>query len=521
MTPRSKQIILWLVISISVLALLGMITPRVLSTYVEGEITERIYAHNGKVSKVTVDLFARSLWLHDLEWSSVPDTVNSFPHILRIHSIAVKRISLYQLIKNKTIHIREIVLDSGMVQPNSAIKRISETLESTFRRFECSSIVLNAVEVEIMTDTIVSLSARIDLQLKDIVVSFDTSNSLQYSIKNYEGTAYGIQLSRHEGMYGGTIRKLYISTHEGRIEFDSVLLIPNYTKYRFAQILGEQAGRLNISIPKLILEGVAFEKIPDSAFIVSKVSIRSLDLFSFKDKRVPFLRDYTIPLPMEGFLSAKWKVKIDTVQLLDSRIIIEEYPEKGDERTQITFSDVNALLTGLNNQKPENEENYAILKATGLLMGDGKIEAEFTLPLDGKSRYTAQGKITNFDLVKLNPVFVPIANIRIESGYLNILSFDFSYTDYVSKGKLDIDYAGLRLLVLKKNGPETNTFKTFVVNLFVKKDRDQSGSDARAVGVIDIERDRKRLIFNVWWKSILDGLKSSMTGGEKRNSRGK
>lgn len=516
MKPRKKRIILWIAILFTLFALIVVFAPRAITSYLEREIREKIYAHNGNVSQVDVDLFTRSFRLKNLEWSSVPDTLNPIPDILSIQAVAVKGISLYQLIWNKTIRIREIVLDTGMVQPNSTINRISETLESDFRRFTSPSIVLNAVQLKIMTDTIVSFSARIDLRLSDVAVQFDTANALRYSIQHYEGTARDIQLSRHEGMYGGKIKRLFFSTREGKIAFDSVLLIPNYSKYKFAQFLGEQAGRVNISIPSVTLEGIAFDQIPDSAFLVSRVIIRSMDLFSFKDKRLPFLRDFTIPLPMEGFVTSKWKIKIDTLQLLDSRITIEEYPEKGDERTRIIFSDVQATLAGLNNRIGKNETPYAVLKATGKLMDHGKIDALFHLPLDGKSSYTAKGTIVNFDLVKLNPVFVPIANIRIESGHLNVLAFDFRYTEFVSNGQLALDYKGLKLLVLKKDSPETNNAKSFILNLFVKKDRNQTAPDSKAVGIIDIDRDRKRLIFNVWWQSILDGLKSSMTGGEKQ-----
>jgi hypothetical protein len=59
--------------------------------------------------------------------------------------------------------------------------------------------------------------------------------------------------------------------------------------------------------------------------------------------------------------------------------------------------------------------------------------------------------------------------------------------------------------------------KTLFISFFVKKNRDQSGKNAKAVGIIDIERDRRRLIFNTWWKSILDGLQSSLLGHGKSN----
>ena len=220
---------------------------------------------------------------------------------------------------------------------------------------------------------------------------------------------------------------------------------------------------------------------------------------------------------MESFLNLSWKVKIDSILIGSSRITIEEFPKDGDEETLITFLDVNASLTGLNNRITKNENHYALLKATGLLMGSAKTHAEFQLPLDSKSAYTAKGKVSKFHLAELNPVFIPVANIRIESGYLNSLTFNFRYTEFNSKGELDIDYENLKLLSLNKNNSRTHELKTLFISFFIKKNRDQSGKHAKAVGIIDIERDRKRFIFNIWWRSILDGLRSTMLGHGKSN----
>jgi len=268
-----------------------------------------------------------------------------------------------------------------------------------------------------------------------------------------------------------------------------------------------------------LVEGVQFDSLRDSTFIASKILIESFDLFSFKDKRIPFLRNYTIPLPMESFLDFTWKIRIDSIVTTNSRITIEEFPEKGDELTRITFNEVNASLMHLHNRPTKTTSSFAQMEASAVLMGTGKVEASFTFPLDGESLYTAKGNFSKFDLVKPNPVFIPIANIRIESGMLNSLTFDFAYSETESKGKLDIDYEDLRLLGLNKNNPKTHDLKTFFINLVVKNNRDQSGRHAKVVGFIDIERDRKRLIFHVWWRSILDGLKSILGRSQKNKQK--
>ncbi len=512
MKSRKRILYRWVIILSSVL-LLVIVFALSITPYLENKITEKIYSQNGKISFLQLNLLNRSLLIKNLEWSSTPDSLNSAPHSLMINTLHVKGVSLYQLLAHKTIHVNEIILDSAKVQYNTNIKQPNQEKNvSKYRVFECNSITLNTIETQIMSDTIVTFSALVNVHLTDAAVRFDSNHAMQYSLKNSRGVIKSMNFSRDEGMYGGTIKQLSFNSQDQKIVLDSILLIPNFSKYKFAQYLGEQAGRLNISIPQLTLEGVEFDKLFDSTFVADKIVVQSFDLFSFKDKRIPFLRDYNIPLPMESFLDLSWKVKIDSILIKNSRITIEEFPEKGDELTKITFDEVNATFTGLNNRLFKNEEPYAVLRANGLLMGTGRIDAAFQFPLDSTSHYTVKGKVSNFSLAKLNPVFIPIANIRIESGNLNSLTFDFTYTEFVSKGKLDIDYEDLRLLGLNKNNGKTNEFKTFFISLFIKKNRDQSGENAKAVGIIDIERDRKRLIFNVWWKSILDGLKSSILG---------
>jgi hypothetical protein len=516
----SRILFIWVII-LSGSVLLVLVGSLSLSRYLEREIHEAINLQNGKVSSIQVKLWKRSLRINNLEWSSVPDSLNSSPHNFRCQTVLVKGISVYQLLANKTIRVNEIVLDSGKLRYNNSIKKIHQAYTSAYKVFECNTISLKTIEMHVMADTLVSFSALLTLRINDATVTLDSMNDVSYSAKNSFGNVRNINFSRHEGMYGGSIKKLFFNTREQKIIIDSVLLIPNFSKYSFAQFLGEQAGRLNISIPKLTLEGVAFDSLADSTFIASKISIESFDLFSFKDKRVPFLRDYTIPLPMEIFTNLSWKVKVDSILVTNSRITIEEYPAKGDERTSITFNDMNASFTGLNNRINENEHPYAQLNVNALLMNAGKIDAVFQFPLDATSPYTAEGNISRFSLAELNPVFIPIANIRIESGQLNSLTFDFKYTDRESKGKLDIDYENLRLLGLNKNNAETNNIKTFFINVLIKKNRDQSGVNAKAVGIINIERDRRRLIFHVWWRSILDGLHSSLVGQTKRTRQDK
>lgn len=483
-----------------------------ITRYLENEITEKISLNNGKVKSLKVDLLAKSLKVTDFEWNSIYDSIDKKRHTIKARSISLNRLSLYQLIAKKSIQFKELIIDSGYLEFDNTKDTISQKkLNSKYKEFRFQNISLQSVEIFIKTDTIKSASAFVTGEVTDLRIKLDSLTKIRYSAKKLEMLIEKVQLSRYTGMYGGTATRILISTEKESVEIDSILLIPNYGKYEFAQHLGEQTGRVNISIPQLVISGLQFDKIFDKILIISKIEIKSFDLYTFKDKRVPFLRTRTIPLPMDSFLKLPWTIQVDSTIITNSQITIEEFPEEGVASGTVTFDDVNAILTGLNNRAEKKDTPYALLSATSQFMGTGKIKVAFLLPLDGKSIYKAGGSISQIPFTQLNPI-LKMVNLRVESGQLNNLTFDFNYTDAISQGTLGIDYENLRILALDKNKKSTNEFKTILVNAFVKNNINQSKSPLKRMGIIDVERKKNRYIFNLWMISILDGLKSGMTG---------
>lgn len=484
------------------------------SIYVENKIEEKILSANGEISSVNVNLLTRSISIKDFKWASATDSLNPTQHSLSLSSISVSGIRLFELLIYKTLHVTDVVVADGKIEFNKKIKQSDQRITNPkLRYFFFENISFNNIETQIKTDTLVDFSSVLNCQLTAARIKIDSINNLNYSVKAIDALLKKINVSRQEGMYGGTIARLYINTDEKKVIMDSALLIPNFTKFEFGQHLGTQTARINISIPQLAIEGVQFEKIMDSLFVASKIEISSFSLYAFKDKRIPFLRKKNVPLPMESFLKLPLAIKIDTITIKDSNIMIEELPEEGSESGVITFDKVNATLTGLNNRVKENDPAFALLDVTALLMGTGIIKVLFQLPLDGSLIYNAKGSISKMPFTKLDHVLTTMAKVRVNSGYLNNLTFNFNYTEFTSKGNLDIDYHDLQLTGLDKNKKSTNEIKTFIINAFVNNSKTQSGlATSKKTGVINIERDRKRYIFNVWLKSILDGLKSSILG---------
>ncbi len=497
-----------LIVSITLLAV--FLTDFWLSKFIEKEIKTRVELLNGKINAIKVTLFTRTLRVESLEWASTSEDKNLRQHSLRIKTLTARGISLYELFANKTISFDKVTIDSGKFQFDRSSKSIfPKTGNFDAPIFKFKSIVLASIETQVTLDSAVSFSAILNCNLKDVYIEKNSTTAIQYSGTSAVGSVEKISISRHEGMYGMTIASLAFNTETKQITVDSTLVIPNFEKFKFAQQEGRQIGRLNLSVPRISVSGMDFNKLADTAWIASKIEIASFDLYSFKDKRVTYFPVYR-ELPMETFLKLPYFIKVDTIVIHKSHINVEEFPENGIEPGTVTFDELTATITGLNNRIKDEDPKHATLKATALLMNSGRINATFLFPLDGSATYQAEGTVSKMSFDKLNPILKSAADVEVESGYMNNLIFNFSYTDRVSRGKLEVDYEDLHILVLDKNKSTTNEFKTLLVNAFVKTNMNKDKSPVHKTAEINIERDRNRFIFNVWTKSVLDGLKNSM-----------
>lgn len=512
----------YLLVIILVTLLFVFIIDYQLSRYIEKEINKRVTLLNAKATSIKVSLFSRTLKVKSLEWASTSDSSNLRQHSVRVKTLTARGINLYELFINNTILFDKVVIDSGKFQFDRSSKSIfpkQGNLSSPTFKFR--TVILNSIETQVTLDSLVSFYALLDCKLADISIAKKQSSRIEYRVKSAQGKITKINISRNQGMYGLSIASIIFDTDNRLVTIDSTLLIPNYKKYEFANQPKGKTGRLSISIPQVTIAGLDFTQLADTTWIASKIDIQSFDLYYFKDKRFSISVKSNKPLPMEDFRKLPYTIHVDSIVIHHSHIAYEELPKSGLESGMISFDDINATFTNFNNRREKADPQFATLQATALLMNSGRIDASFIFPLDGSPTYHAQGSISKMHFNQLNPILKSIADVRVESGYLNRLTFEFNYTEHISKGLLQVDYKDLRITILNKNKESTNQAKTFVANVLVKTNIDQTQTTLQRSAAIDIERDKTKSIFNVWSKSVLDGLKKSMLGGFSKEDKKK
>lgn len=509
----------WLLLSAG-LVILFFILGFVLSIYLERTLERKITTWQGRYTQLHLNLVARTIEVHNLQWNSVVANGDTHPHRVSLKSVKAAGIHFLPLLLQGKLIVDHLTLDSGNAYYNKQVKDDSSKRKQSGLSFlRIHTISVQGLTLQVGEDSLPHVSGYINGVIKDLTFQQDTVKAPFYSIASLVLQVDTLLVNHVGGEYRTSVKRLYLNTPKRQISLDSLFVTPLFGKYEFANRLGEQRSRISMSIPYVLVKGWEWEKALEKSFSAKSLHIHSFDLRSFKDKRLPISVKAPIPLPMKKFGQLAWAVKIDSVVIHHSRVMAEVFPESGNTTGLITFDNLQATLTGLNNRWKKGDAPQAILRASGLLMNTGNILGLFHFPLDGSAVYSARGSISKMELATLNQALGSMADLRITSGYLQDMSFAFRYTEYTSTGRLDMGYENLHILGLNKNKKSTHELKTALIRFFTARNKSKSAPLSQAVGHINIERDRQKFIFNVWWKSILDGIQSSILGNRKKPTK--
>ncbi len=514
---RANRVPRWLLISTICLVILLAFANTILSYVAQKKAEEEFLKINGTFSSLKVNLFTRSVTVRNLLWESPNDSSQNKASLNRIK---LQGISLFNLVVNKQLHAKELQIDSGAITINQSKKKDTVRSSPSNRSFpfEIENVILSRVFVELQQDSVTQMEALLNLTYG--VLKIDSLDKIEATLKSVfshlRGDIKNVKVKKANGLYISQIDKIEFDSENKSISIDSLKLIPKYGKYEFAHVRKKQVSRLDLSIQNISVTGFDFHMLFDSLVSIQKIAIHAAHLRSFRDKRVPFKNGY-IEMPMRGLQKLPFALEIDSITIDSTKITIEEFAEQATQPGRISFLNLNASMTRLSNRYYENKPKYSQLDAKANVMGAGVITASFRFPLDGSPLYSAKGKIVDMPLTDINPILENSAQIRIESGHLNELHFNFNYTDFKSNGTIEINYNDLQLTKLNSDKEKsTDRLQTVLINAFLKKTKDETTEQRKRVGIIDQERDRHRFVFNLWWKSLQSGLKSSVLGDEKK-----
>ena len=141
------------------------------------------------------------------------------------------------------------------------------------------------------------------------------------------------------------------------------------------------------------------------------------------------------------------------------------------------------------------------------------IKGTFKFFLNGTGgNFETNGHVSSFDALLLNKVSVPMALIRLNSGTINSVDFNFKGNDLKADGDFVMKYEDLKVDVLKRDDDskkiEKKGLTSFLANTIVKNSNPYNGHLRKETPHYD--RNIQKSFFNLVWKTIFTGMKKTV-----------
>ncbi|HYF68333.1 MAG TPA: hypothetical protein VD884_09355 [Ohtaekwangia sp.] len=465
---------------------------------------------NIQYDHIDVKPFSGKIQFYNLRAQLGTDTISGLtcviPHLL------IKGIKILPYLEDKTLSIGSIDLHDAVINYTSGSKLIEEDTSSK-KKIVLRNIMVNEIKLPgirlclkdtLGKDTVVYLHGQLAIHGLGLERHQDSLTWQEAEIQFQD-----INLRFPKEYYGATIKNFRIALAEKSITLDSAIIKPFYSRKLFMKKNGREIDYIAGVVPYVDLKDVNWYTYPSLSVDIESIKLQFF-LRVFRDKRYPFIKDKNTILPSHFLQQLPIQLMIDTIQLKESYVSYEEFPAQGDSSGAVVFDQLHATIIKVHNN-PELKEPI-LMQAYSRFMNTGDLHVSFSFPYDVSKPYTVSGSLQKFPLNGLNSMVGAAAKLKIESGVMTNLKFDYRYTMLNSTGMIELNYEDLKISSLRedKDGNQAiSPIKTLLLNAFIKKDMNKDVNADKRTGEISFYRDTKRSIFNYWWKSVFSGLKAA------------
>jgi hypothetical protein len=285
---------------------------------------------------------------------------------------------------------------------------------------------------------------------------------------------------------------------------DQMEYLCDRSRKQFLKSLETERDLYNITAKKLSMTGLDWGYSREDELFVHTglLKLDHADADIYRDKTKP--DDHRRKRLYNDLLrDIKFDLRIDTLALRNSKLEYEEQVnDNGPGKLRFSPFDLTALHISSGYGHKKLRDVAIAIDARFMAAAPLKIQWSFNV-LDKMDSFHIKGSVKDLPAENLEPFVKPYMNLSAK-GVLDEIYFDFHGNDDGSKGSFGINYDDLKFTVYKKNDQrKKNKLLTAVAKIFIKKDTNEKVKHAD----IEVAREKDKSFYNLFWKSIADGLK--------------
>ncbi len=496
-----------IVIILIILSASALVANRYLPGFLHKTLREKVASLRKKGIVLKYDSLQLNLWQRQIEIDTIILDIPEKKISAEVYNCKINSFHILPLLFRKRIHLNDVTADEvkfSMIKKNVEKEKLDADQKGDL------SIIINSINIRhafFRTEDSTSrdtVTIQGNIQVKGLSINYTrdespwTFHALSMDSLTFDFPFYTI-VSDH----------LELDKDRRHLAIDTLRIKPRFSKREHARRKRVEDDRFHGIITAITADGFDFET-GDSAFVNASALKFSFAMDIYRNKHYPFPRRDYMPLPMDALKRLPFALTLDTVRIRDSYVSYEELGEEADSTGTLYFDKLEA---GIFHISTDTTMPAPYLEASSALMGKGKLKMTCQFS-NTKKPAMVKGSLSNFPLTLVNDILRPQAKVEVESGTMMKLNFSFGFGEYRSDGAVDLSYKDLKITSLRKDKDKDkavrNNLLTLAINTFIKDDAGQFVTGEKQTGIILFYRDRKKAIFNYWWKSLFSGIKSSV-----------
>lgn len=512
---RLIKIALWTAIVLICIAVSLGIASAIISNKLEKEISNSsIGTYKIQVRDITSSLITGNLTFYDAQLYDT--TGGSF---IVVPEFKIKGVQILKLIFSKKISLNRILINNAKINldldkgnklklpknRNSSSKYNLENIGSI--KISQSNILINIKDLN-NSDSLYNTNLDIDIWN----ISNIEPKNYSYKKTNFDSLSFTLSNGSYlfpNKLYQANYETITYKSSESKLWIDLLSLKTRYAKYEIGNQTGTETDWFDFNLSGILMDKISLTHLlSHKTLLMQQVRINNFTGEAFKDKRLPFPEKPDTKLPKELVDSLPINTYIDSVVLLNANIEYSERTKNSAQAGVVSFNNINAVIKNIGNID-SLISSPTTMHASAHVMNEALLTAHFVFPnINYPGSYSAKGKMGSMKMEPFNQILKQNASVLVKDGQINGISFNFEYNNEASNGNLYFDYQDLNIAIIDKQDSEIKKVKTFLVNNIVLHKDNSIEKESFRKGSISFNRDKKRSIFNYWWKSMLSGIKS-------------
>ncbi|HEX7367657.1 MAG TPA: hypothetical protein VF273_11205 [Pelobium sp.] len=443
----------------------------------------------------------------------------------------VKPLKVYQQkkldIKNITIQNPELSVYYTKLNNQNAKKEDNRTpyerINKSLKELKIASIFLTDVKFKYVDQSYrkpkVTSFDQMNIRLNDILVDSTShlDSSRIFSTKDVIAEINNYSYATPDSLYRININHAYVSSQNKQLKISGMELEPRLGEMQFSAQFKKQNERYKISFDSILVNDIRFHQLIDRRRLKSShVTLSNGNVAVFLNRaKPPKTIDKGVNFPNLALQRLKWNVVADTVVIKNTSIAYAEYNPKTESKGTVYFKRLNGRIFNVTNDTVAlQKNNVADAYIQTYLMDKGKIDIHIAFNLqDKKGAFSYDGTLGPMNLTALNPLTKPLSMLTTNSGQVQSMDFNIKGNVDGAKGKLVLKYTDLNIGIMKKGDDDNlkkSGFISFLANALLVDNANPKGNDPLRIAYPTYQRPHDASFFNLMWKTVFEGLKTSV-----------